>query len=110
MLNMAGIKKCNRCQQEKPYSDFAKNKKGINSQCKSCVNKKTRERYSNDADFRKRISKSSAKWGQKNKKKKTEYNKAWINANPDKVEKTRTGYKERHKLKRIAFRKKISKR
>jgi len=51
------MKTCNRCKQEKPLSDFFKNKKrydGVATYCKTCQLEYQRERYADPESYRRR--------------------------------------------------------
>jgi hypothetical protein len=69
---MKKTKQCNRCQKDKPLSDYHKNKKckdGLTTYCKCCSKEYRRLRYINNREEELNINK---KWAEKNKEKRSQ--------------------------------------
>lgn len=132
---------CSACKEEKGVAEFHKNKAntgndGLCYHCKDCgrersrlwaqsnrdnINKKRRDRYAEDEEYRnkdkaKRIlyyennkektAISTKQWKQDNKEKVSEHNEKWRKANPEKVAAQKKRYREKHPEKIAASNKK----
>lgn len=86
------MKTCTKCNQEKSFEDFSKNKQskdGRHTQCKQCRNKDTRATYWEDPE----------KERQRNREKYArdpDYLKNWRRKNPDKVREYHRRYDEKN--------------
>lgn len=84
------MKKCTKCQIEKPFEEFVKHKQfksGIGSKCKECIKEYSRQRYKTHSNVWKKWSDNNKdkirinnkKWKENNLEKYIEYQKQYIN-------------------------------
>ena len=89
-----GIKKCFKCELEKPLEEFSKRRSstdGRGSYCKQCDNERCRKYKRNN---RKKISENRAKYYRLNKDHENERNKKWQSNNKDKVKKISSRWRQ----------------
>ena len=89
------MKKCTRCLEDKPKSEFYKNaakKDGLDIYCRQCQGQMSKEYYVMN---REREKKRAAAWRENN----PDYRKEWGEKNPDKVKE----HEERKKLRRYGI-------
>jgi hypothetical protein len=91
------MKTCYKCKEEKPFSDFHKNrttKDGYHNQCKACKKEWRRSQYVKNKD---RIREQTRKYKQENKEKVREYNRKYRQENKEKVREYNRKYKQENK-------------
>jgi hypothetical protein len=94
------IRKCRKCAEIKPYSEFRKEKNrkfGIRHICKECNNiriKKLREKNPE------KVREHEKKWREKNPEKVKEKNKRWMKKNPEKAKEKNKIWREKNPEKR----------
>ena len=77
------LKKCGKCGEEKPLSDFHKQKKGkhgVCGRCKKCIKQYHKQRYEEIKDNKKRYDKQ---YYQENKERKKQYQKQYYQENKE---------------------------
>jgi hypothetical protein len=82
------MKKCTKCDIEKPFDEFVKNKNtksGINSKCKECIKQYSKERYKTHSHIWK-------EWSDNNKDKVKLSSKRWVENNPEKYKEYQKNY------------------
>ena len=85
---------CRKCGQEKPLSEFVKDKKyvlGHRNTCKQCDRERFRKWFAANPEKMREILR---KWRAANPEKKLEYDRKWRAANPEKNREYRRKYKE----------------
>lgn len=118
------MKKCTKCNIEKPFSDFYKSKQSKDSynwNCKQCCNNRIKEWYSKSeksSDYidRKKqytkkyqninkniLSEKTALYRQKNKEKRSESFKKWYEENKITLNKKRTIYRKSCQIRNLSF-------
>jgi hypothetical protein len=77
------MKKCNKCSEEKPLTEFGKNKSrkdGFTYKCKSCINKYSKNQYKNNKE---QYKKTTKKWRENNKEQDNESHKKYRENNKE---------------------------
>ncbi|MDB9992585.1 hypothetical protein OAD97_00285 [bacterium] len=77
------MKKCNKCSEEKPLTEFHKNKTtkdGKERKCKSCFKKQSEKYYKNNSEL---ILEQNKTYRKNNTKKISQYQKIWYSDNKD---------------------------
>jgi len=93
------MKTCTKCNIEKPYSDFYKNKNrgdGHNNECKKCKREMDRNYYLKNKD---KIKERSKEWAINNKDKQKEYYKDYLKLNRDKVNEYKNNWSKKRRNK-----------
>lgn len=96
-------KKCNKCEEVKPISDYHKDKKGVFGvvgACKQCVKKKTRLYYKNNKT---KIDNANKKYLEKNKDKILISQKLYREKNVDKIKSSAKIWREKNKPKQAEY-------
>lgn len=98
---MVKYKKCTRCGEVLPLTDFSNNKwtkDGLQNRCKKCRSIVRREQYLQNREAR---IEDSKRWAQENPEKRREQVKRWREKNPEKRREYR--YKHREKLRLLVL-------
>lgn len=104
-------KRCSRCKEIKPKSEFGKNrnkKDGLSSYCKKCNSKYRKEWTKNNPEYRKEYYKNnsekfrqySKKYLENNQEKERERKRRWAEKNPDKVRENNRKWQKKNPEKR----------
>lgn len=94
---MIGMKTCNNCKTEKPFSDFykcSKRKDGLQTECKLCQNKRKAKFYSDNIDKER---KKHLEYYRNNKKEISVHRKEYYSDNKDKISKSHKEYYENNR-------------
>lgn len=89
------MKFCNRCEKDKPLSDFSKGARW----CKPCRNEYSRNHYAQNKDS---VRSALNKWRSENREKHRAYNAAYRQANPAKVRAAIKRWTDENPLRRFA--------
>ncbi len=108
------MKKCNKCGEVKPKTEFYKNKKtkdGLQYTCKKCCRELNKEYYKNNYEkarenrriWRENNPEYNKEWAKNNPEKVREYQRKYYKNNPEKVKKRTRTYNKEYWAKRRAI-------
>lgn len=91
------MKKCTKCLEDKPRSEFYKDNKakdGLRSDCKSCAQDKSKQYYLKNKD---RVIEASQQWSRENKDRVSESSKRYYLKNKDRIYERRRAWRLENK-------------
>ena len=101
------MKSCNKCNLQKPYSEFHKHKRykdGHRNHCKSCYNKNHKKwREENKEKYQKEYNEKRKKWREENKEYHKEYSKKWREENKEHLKEYSKKYYQNNKDERNEY-------
>lgn len=98
VLNKSGEKRCARCSELKPYSEYRRTGQGHDTHCRECRRIVLRERYNSDNEYAQRRNENNKRSNRKHRARCREALKKWKAKNPERVLQQRLNYLPRHRI------------